>query len=179
MASARVAERYSRSLLDLAIDASTVDQVHKDMTLLQSSLASPDLQNLLLNPTIRGSRKSAILQKIFGKSWTTLTLKFVEVVTRKGREDVLPDMVHTFFEQYNDYKGITQVLVTSAKPLSKESLDQITQKLKDSGTTKPNINIETKVNPDLIGGFILEYNNKQYDASVRGKLNKLKHKLVN
>lgn len=179
MASARVAERYSRSLLDLAIDSALVDQVHGDMTQLKASLASSDLMNLLLNPTVRGSKKNAILQKIFKESWTKLTLKFVEIVTRKGREGVLPDMVDTFFEQYNDYKGITNVVVTSAKPLSGESLDHIKEKVKASGTTKPNINFEIKIDPNLIGGFILEYNNKQYDASVRGKLNKIKHKLVN
>ncbi len=179
MASARVAERYSRSLLDLAIDSSKVDQVYGDMKQFKASLASPDLRNLLMNPTIRGSKKNAILQKVFGKSWEALTLKFLEVVTRKGREDVFPDIVHSFFEQYNEYKGITNVLVTSAKPLSGKSLDRITEKLKASGTTKTNINIETKIDPDLLGGFILEYNNKQYDASVRGKLNNLKSKLVN
>lgn len=179
MASSRVAERYSRSLLELAIDTSKVDQVHNDMTLLKASLASSDLMNLLLNPTISGSKKNTILHKLFADSFSALTLKFVEVVTRKGRENVLPDMVETFFEQYNDYKEITNVLVTSAKPLSEISLDAIKQKLKSSDTTKPNINIQTKVDPNLIGGFILEYNNMQYDASVRGKLNKLKNKLVN
>ncbi|MBY5958232.1 ATP synthase F1 subunit delta [Membranicola marinus] len=179
MASVRVAERYSRSLLDLAIETSKVDQVFDDMTLFKGSLASRDLANLLLNPTVRGEKKNAILQKIFADAWSPLTLKFVEVVTRKGREDVLPDMVDTFFQQYNEYKGITQVVVTSAKPLDAKTLDRIKEKVKASGTTKPNIEIQTKVDPNLIGGFILEYNNKQYDASVRGKLNKLKQKLVN
>ncbi len=177
--SARVAERYSRSLLDLAIGTDKVDRVYNDMKIFRESLASSDLVNLLMNPTIRGSRKSTILQRIFGNSWDPLTLKFIEVVTRKGREDVLPDMANTFFEQYNEYKGITNVIVTSARPLGEEALQSIREKLLDSGTTKANIQIETRVNPDLIGGFILEYNNNQYDASVRGKLNALKNKLVN
>lgn len=179
MASARVAERYSRSLLDLAIESSKVDKVYKDMKQLKASLSSSDLMNLLMNPTIRGSKKNTILQKIFGPSWDVLTLKFVEVVTRKGREDVLPDITQTFFEQYNEYKGITNVVVISAQRLSESSLDRIKEKLIASGTTKNNINLETKVDPSLIGGFVLEYNNNQYDASVRGKLNKLKNKLVN
>ena len=179
MASARVAERYSRSLLDLAKDSSKVDKVYEDMKQLKASLSSSDLMNLLMNPTIRGSKKNTILQKIFGSSWDALTLKFVEVITRKGRENVLPDIAQTFFEQYNEYKGITNVLVTSANPLSEDSLDRIRQKLISSGTTKDKINLETKVDPALIGGFVLEYNNNQYDASVRGKLNKLKNILVN
>lgn len=179
MASIRVAERYSKSLLELAIDSSKVDRVYQDMKHFRDSMASSDLVNLLMNPTIRGGRKNAILQKVFGSSWDPLTLKFVEVVTRKGREDALPEIANSFFEQYNDYKGITNVIVTSAAPLSEESLQNIRKKLIDSGTTKPNINLETRVNPALIGGFILEYNNKQYDASVRGKLHILKNKLVN
>lgn len=179
MASQRVAERYSRSLLELAIETNKVDRIFSDIKNLKASLASSDLFNLLMNPTIRGAKKNAILHKVFSDRWDALTMKFVEVVTRKGREDVLPTMVDTFFEQYNEYKGITNVVVTSAKPLSEQSLQSIKQKLIASGTTKEDINLETQVKPDLIGGFILEYNNKQYDASVRGRLHKLKNKLVN
>jgi len=179
MASGRVAERYSRSLLELAIESSKVEQIYENMKHFHASLSSSDLRNLLMNPTIRGSRKNAILQKIFGSSWDALTLKFIEVVTRKGREDALPEIVKSFFQQYNEYKGITDVVVTSAQPLDEDSLEKIRMKLVESGTTKAHIHMDTRVDPNLIGGFILEYNNNQYDASIRGKLNKLKNKLVN
>ena len=179
MASIRVAERYSRSLLELAIELDKVERVYSDMNHFKDSLNSSDLVNLLMNPTIRGARKNAILQKVFGDSWDPLSLKFVEVLTRKGREVALPEIADSFFEQYNEYKGITHVIVTSSVPLSEESLQSIRKKLIDSGTTKANINLETRVNPALLGGFILEYNNKQYDASVRGKLHILRNKLVN
>ena len=178
MASLRVAERYSRSLLELAIESSKVDRIYENMKHFQASLSSSDLNNLLMNPTIHGSRKNAILQKIFGSSWDVLTLKFIEVVTRKGREDVLPEIAKSFFEQYNEYKGITEVVVISAQPLNEDSLEKIKIKLVESGTTKANIHLVTRVDPTLIGGFILEYNNNQYDASVRGKLNKLRNKLT-
>lgn len=179
MASHRVAERYSRSLLELAIETNKVDRVFSDIKYLKESLASSELLNLILSPIIGKPRKNAILHKVFAEYWDPLTMKFVEVVTRKGRENVLPSMVDTFFEQYNEYKGITNVKVTSAQPMTEESLRSLRQKLIASGTTRKQINLETRVNPDLIGGFILEYNNKQYDASVRGRLHKLKKKLVN
>ncbi|SRR5690606_40701734 len=179
MATKRVAERYSQALLDLAIETNKVDRVYSDIKNLEASLASKDLYNLLITPIIGSSRKNSILQKVFGSSWDPLTMKFVEVVTRKGREEVIPEMVETFVDQYYDYKGITSVLVTSAHPMSNESLQNLKARLLASGTTRKEIDLETAVNPNLIGGFILEYNNKQYDASVRGKLNTLKKKLIN
>lgn len=179
MASQRVAERYSRALLEMAIESSKVDQILADMKNFKVALTSSDLYNLLMNPTIRGEKKNTILRKAFSASWDPLTMKFVEVVTRKGREDVLPTMVDTFFDQYNEYKGITNVVVTSAKPLSEQSLQNIKQKLLASGKTKTEITLETRINPELIGGFVLEFNNNQYDASVRSRLNKLKNTLVN
>lgn len=179
MASQRVAERYSRALLEMAIESDKVDQILADMKNLKVSLTSSDLYNLLMNPTIRGEKKNSILRKVFSTSWDPLTMKFVEVVTRKGREDVLPTMVDTFFDQYNEYKGITNVVVTSAKPLNEQSLQNIKQKLLASGKTKGEITMETRINPDLIGGFVLEFNNNQYDASVRSRLNILKNNLVN
>ena len=64
--------------------------------------------------------------------------------------------------------------LTTATALSEDGLNAIKKQLQGSSKTKSNIEIETAVNPDLIGGFVVEFDDKLYDASVLHKLNKLK-----
>ena len=71
-------------------------------------------------------------------------------------------------------QGITTVKVTTAAPLSKEALEDLRTKLIASVTTAKNVEIETIVNPDLIGGYVIEFGDKLYDASVAHKLESLK-----
>jgi|SRR5690625_399767 len=179
MASIRVAERYSKSLLDLAVETGNVDQVYEDMLQFKGALKSRDLVNLLKSPIIQRSKKLEIVQKLFDDKMQPLTLKFFEVVIRKDREEVLPDIAKVFFEQYYEYKGITVVKVTSAKKLDGSTLKNIEKKLLESGTTRSQVEFQTILDPDLLGGFVLEYDNKKYDVSVRNQLINLRKRLVN
>src|SRR5699024_9087140 len=114
MASIRVAERYSKSLLDLAVETGKIDQVYGDMQNFKEALNSRDLVNLLRSPIIRRTKKLEIIEKLFKEEWQPLTMKFFEVVIRKDREEVLPDIADAFFEHYYEHKGITVVKVISA-----------------------------------------------------------------
>src|SRR5690625_5867334 len=96
-----------------------------------------------------------------------LTLKFFEVVIRKDREEVLPDIAKVFFEQYYEYKGITVVKVTSAKKLDGSTLKNIEKKLLESGTTRSKVEFKKIMDIDLLWGFVLVYNNYKYEVSVR------------
>ncbi|WP_236974368.1 ATP synthase F1 subunit delta [Membranihabitans maritimus] len=178
MSSVRVAERYAKSLLDLAVSSGKIDEVNSDIKLFNKSLESKDLMNLLKSPIIKESVKVGVLNKIFSEKMQPLTMKFIQVVTRKGREDVLPEIASAFFSLYNDFKGITKVILTSAIPLDKTTVQGIEEKLINSGKTKKNIVMDTREDPSLIGGFILEFDNMQYDASVKGKFQRLRQKLT-
>lgn len=179
MASIRVAERYSKSLLDLAVETGNVDQVYDDMLHFKDALQSRDLVNLLKSPIIQRNKKLNIVQKLFDEKMQQLTMKFFEVVIRKDREEVLPDIADAFFDQYYEHKGITLVKVTSAKELDDATLKNIEKKLLESGTTRRQVELETILDPDLLGGFVLEYDNKKYDVSVRNQLINLRKRLVN
>lgn len=166
-------------MLDLAKENGVVEEVRHDMLQFEEALSSAEFRNLLKSPIIKGDVKDRIVRRIFTGSWQPITLKFFEVVIRKDREDILDQMAETFFDQYNEYKGITVVKVISAQPLQPEVLKNIENKLLKSGKTRPNIVMNTETDPSLIGGFILEYNNNRYDASVKRKLSSLKKNLIN
>ena len=93
---------------------------------------------------------------------------------RKGREGYLPDIAKEFLVQYNALKKISTVKLTTAAPVTEASLAAIKTQLQGSNKTASNIEIETAVNPELIGGFVIEFDDKLYDASVAHKLAQLK-----
>lgn len=174
MSVTRIASRYAKSLIDLAVEKNKLERVTEDVTSFKEVTKVRDFYLLLKSPIIKGDKKWAIIQKLFGGKYDELTMAFLKILIQKGREMYLPEIAHEYSEQYKVIKKITIVTVTSAKPLSKEVLDAIRQKLLKSSSTSDNIEIITKVDPTLIGGFILEYDDKLFDNSVVHKLDLLK-----
>ena len=100
------------------------------------------------------------------------------IIITKGREGYIPEIAKEFVTQYNDLKKISSAVLTSAVPLSADALASLKAKLLASNITNETVQIETKVNPDILGGFIIEVGDKLYDASVAHKLETLKKKFV-
>ncbi|MBK9335662.1 MAG: F0F1 ATP synthase subunit delta [Lewinellaceae bacterium] len=90
----------------------------------------------------------------------------------------VPEIAAEFVDQYKKIKKITSVRVISATPLSDSVLENLRAKLLGSGQTTVNLEIETIIDPKLIGGFVLEFDNKRYDASVANKLAELKSEFL-
>ena len=98
----------------------------------------------------------------------------INILIRKGREEHLPEIAAEFLIQYKHIKHVSTVKLTTAKPLSKEALKAIHDRLVNSIRTDDVVEIETKVDPKLIGGFIIEFDGNVYDTSVSHKLDQLK-----
>jgi F-type H+-transporting ATPase subunit delta len=133
-----------------------------------------DFALLLKSPIVKPGKKEQIFEKLFAGKYDPLTMAFLRILLKKGREALLVDIAKEFIEQYKVIKHISTVKVTSAVKLSQQALDTIRQKLISSGATEQNVEITTQVNPELIGGVVIEFGDKLYDASVLHKLNLLK-----
>ncbi len=174
MSEFRAASRYVRSLLGLAEEQGALDAVHEDMQLISKTCDdSFELVSLLRSPIVKHDKKKIILDKIFTGKVHKLTLAIIEIVTRKNREALLPTIAHEFHNAYNDFKGIQKATITSTIVLDKELRDEIGEIVKKLGDKKI-IELEEKVDKDLIGGFILNVGDKQIDASISSKLKALK-----
>src|SRR4051812_40134791 len=114
MQNPRLANRYAKSILDLAIETGQVDAVHKDMQFLQSICANRELSNLLKSPVINPDKKQAILDEVTGGKITELTASFNRLLIRKGREAVLAQITEAFITQYREYRKIRVVKLTTA-----------------------------------------------------------------
>jgi len=174
MQNPRLATVYAKSLADLAEDKGQFDQVYQDMEYLKAlCAASRDLVLLLKSPVVYADKKQSILTAITKGNITDLTVAFNTLLIKKGREGYLPEIAVAFINLYNERNAIHQVKVTTAEPLSESLRKSIEEKLKkDAGFE--HIKMDTEVNADIIGGFILEYNNNLIDASILRDLQDVK-----
>jgi len=176
MAGERAAVRYAKSLIDIGIDKNVLEDLNKDMSSLKEALSNRDLYLLVKSPIINGDKKLAIFKQIFGDSASEVTMTFYQLVMKKGREVILPEVATAFIDQYKKLKHITAVKLTTATPLNEATLKEIKDALLGSSHTDEKVQIETVVDPDIIGGFVVEMGDKLYDASVAYKLDQIKRK---
>ncbi|MEO6670588.1 MAG: ATP synthase F1 subunit delta [Ferruginibacter sp.] len=170
----RLAGRYGKSLLDLAIEQNQLDAVYADMKFLHSVFKSnPDFTAIFLSPVINADKKEKIIESITNGRISNLTESFIKLLVRKTRENVLPQITNAFIEQYNRLKDIHQVKLTTAIPMSADLQETILGKIR-ANTKVQNIELETVVEEELIGGFKLELGNILIDATVLRDLNDVK-----
>ena len=174
MAGERVAVRYAKSLIDLGQDQGVLDDFHNDMLSLKEALTNRDLHMLVKSPIIKANKKIAVFKKLFGDSYNKVTMAFFEIIMKKSRENILPEITTAFLNQYKILKHVTAVKLTTASPLGEGALEEIKNALLSSSETDEKVEIETAVDPDLIGGFVVEMGDKLYDASVAYKLDQIK-----
>ncbi len=174
MSVTRIATRYAKSLLELAIEQSKLEPVFGDIQTLKSAIQHRELYLLMKSPIVHADKKMAVLNALFQDKIDPLTLAYLKLLVTKGREMYVPEIAEAFIAQYKVLKKITTVRVTSAAPLSETVLNDLRKRMLASGATTENLDIQVHVNPKLIGGFVLEFDNKRYDASVANKLAELK-----
>ena len=174
MADSKVARRYAKSLLGLASERNITDKVFADMQLISSAChANRDLALLMKNPIVSTDKKDAVIKGVFGNKVDALTMSFMDLMTRKGRESYLMGIAQEYINIYKDSIGVKVAHVTTATPLDAATREQVLAII--SKTKGINIELVETVNKDLIGGFILRMGDEQYDASVTKKLRQWKN----
>lgn len=174
MSTYRIASRYAKSLLDLAIEQGKLDIVLKDVESFVKATENRDFALLLKSPLVKSDKKEKVLDAIFQGKIDPLTNSFLHIIIRKGRESELADIAQEFINQYRAIKGISIVKIVSAEPIAEETLSSIRQKLLDSKMTRGNIEFITTVDKNLIGGFVISFEDKLYDASISHQLDLLR-----
>ena len=174
MSSIRVASRYAKSLLELAVEKGVLSEVYHDMELLSSlNNSNPELAQMLYSPIINSERKLSVLEKMFSNSASKVTLSFFELLADKNRMQILMSVVQEFHKQYNLHQGIQLAEVTTTFKIGDSLKQEFTNMAKKiSGLQK--VELIEKINPQIIGGFILQVNDWQLDESLSSKLNALR-----
>lgn len=172
----RAASRYVKSLLGLAIEKNALDNVHNDMLMFARVVEQNySLALMLKSPVIAHHKKREILSKLFQSRVHPLTLGFFDIITKKNREPLLPAIAREFHNAYNEYKGIRRAVVTSAAPLDAATRAEFSDVVKKLSHMSQ-VELVEKVDPEMIGGFVLNVGDRQIDASIKNKLKSLKLK---
>jgi F-type H+-transporting ATPase subunit delta len=164
--------------MELSIEQNILEDVLQDVKTFVGSLESRDLYLMLKSPIIKQGKKAEIFKLIFDKKLGVLTMAFFSIVLKKGREEFLPEIAEEFLKEYKEHKGITTVNLTTASELNDKTLAQIKNKLLGSDITLEKIELIHKIDENLLGGFVVEVEDKLYDASAARKIEEFKKSLL-
>lgn len=179
MLNPRLAGRYAKSLIDLSIEKDQLEAVYKDILYMNDLMRlSSEFVTILKSPVIASDKKQKVVEALTAGKIGIITSSFYSLLIKKGRESFLPDIVYAFIEQYKEYKGIHTVTLTTAMPVSDGVKNYIIKKIKEAGNMKE-VELESLVQENIIGGFILEADGRRVDASVAYDLANIKKQFSN
>ena len=173
----RAAIRYAKAIFEIAIEENAIENVFNDMNIIDSlSNDSSDFRNLLTNSQIKyQDKKNAILSLI--ESYSGLTVKLIDLLINNKRVYIVNDIAKSFIQLYNRHNDIKEAVVITATPINKDLEEKILSKINVADIKS--INLKNIVDSSILGGFIIRFDGKEYNASVKQNLNNLKTELTN
>jgi F-type H+-transporting ATPase subunit delta len=171
---ASMAGRYAAALFELAKDQQQLEQVERDLASLQTMLAgSADLRRLVLSPVIPAEDQAKALGAVLQKAGISgLTANFVKLIAKNRRLFAAGDMMKAFRALVARERGEVSADVASAHALTPEQIQLLSDTLRTS--IGKNVRIDTRVDPNLLGGLVVKVGSRMIDSSLRTKLNNLK-----
>lgn len=164
-----ISVRYARALLKSAGELKLEKTVYTEMqAIAENYIHIPELRFTIDNPMLAKNRKKELLVTAAGGKPSKLTERFIQLVLDEGRENLLQFMANSYVTLYRQQKNIIRGRLITATTVSPDT-ERKMRKMVES-RTKGNVEFAAEVNPDIVGGFILEYDTYRMDASVRRKL---------
>ena len=172
-----ISVRYAKALFSLAQEKGVLEAVNADMeNLLYLSNLLPEYKQILDSPVIKPSDKQKFLTALLGSQMNELTASFFSLLLTNSREAYLPMMARNFLMRYKQNSGITSAVLTSVVPLDKKVVEQFRTLIAEKYDS--NIDLSCVLEPSLLGGFLLQVEDQQIDASVSTRLKMLRQEFV-
>jgi len=172
MKNQRIAVRYAKALFMLSKEFNMTDKVKADMALIEEVIKnSPDFKAFLASPIIREEKKLKVIEEIFAQKINEITHKFINLIVGKRRFMYIDAIAVEYLNFFRAFKGIKKAQIQSVVPLNDENKQSILEILK--AFTHTEIELIEELRKELIGGFVLKIDDKQYDASIKSKITKL------
>jgi len=170
-----LAKRYAKAVFDLALETKSLDSIAKDMRLVDTVLSENRiLRKLMTNAVIDASKKNKVITALFATHLHELSLRFLNLIIRKGREQYIQGICQAFDNIFMEYRNIMRAEFTSSMPADDEIRKTVVAKLQ--AMTNKEIELKEVVDKEIIGGFILRMGDYQYDASIVNQVRKLRKK---
>ncbi len=169
----RAAIRYARAILQKANENNTEAVVFGDMQSVYNTIeGSRELQSVLQSPVIKANDKKEALLKIFSGQ-SEITHSLINLLVENKRTSLLGKVAKSFVDLYNEQEGVKVATVTTAVPLSDELERKVMDKVK-ALTGSEKVTLQSEIDPEIIGGFILRMGDIQYNASIANQFGNLK-----
>ncbi|MFM2101909.1 MAG: hypothetical protein RIR05_895 [Bacteroidota bacterium] len=172
-----VAERYAKALLQLGLERNALKALDADVSILQDTFtASRDLQLFIQSPVISSQKKQNVFTALFKEQLSALGLQFVLLVTRQRRESFLPQIIQAFSSLHLKHQGIERVEVLTAAALddaARLNLQKVIHATWGNATL-----MKERIQPDIIGGFIIRQGDRQWDHSIARELKSIRKQLM-
>jgi F-type H+-transporting ATPase subunit delta len=173
------ATRYAKALLDVAV-AERLDTaaIERDLASIADAMRQhEELRRAFTSPGIPQQVRANVLDAFVAQAGITGPLaKLLRMLAERGRLDLVPDMLDVYRERLLAHQNIVRATVTSAAPLSAENVQRLQAGL--SGLTGKRVQLETSVDPSIIGGVVTRIGSTVYDGSIRTQLQKMRQRLV-
>ncbi len=168
----RITSRYSRALLDVAVEKGLSEVLSHDMMLLEEVLtSSPDLCKLLRNQIIKNFRKKKIMSAIFEAKVNSLSMTFINLIIDKSHEGILLPIVLEFNECYKEYMGIKTANIETSLALTDTLRHNIKEQLAEF--TGKKIDLVERLDAKVIGGYRIRIGDFRYDCTLEEKFKQL------
>lgn len=173
MKDSKLGYRYAKALYQLAVEADKIEEVKTDLQLLlELDKTDAEFHNFICSPVISLKQKKNFFEISFASKFNKITYEFLLLIVSKSRELYLNNIGEQFLNLYYENKKIKKVLIETVVKLNDDTKTKIINKIK--AHTGYDVLLEEKINPDLIGGLKITYDDKQYDASIAKNLKELK-----
>ncbi len=170
-----MAGRYATALFELALEANAIDAVKRDLDALDGLISSnPDLDRLVRSPVFGADEQTRAIGAVLAKAGIGgVAANFIKVVASNRRLFALRDMIRGFGGLVAKHKGEVTAQVTVAEKLNDAHLASVKDALKS--VTGKDVQVDVTVDPTIIGGLVVKLGSRMIDASLRTKLNSIKH----
>ena len=177
MDNGKISVRYARALFQIAQEQGCEDAIYNGLSHFAHnySLAIAQFNEVLADPIVAPKEKVKLIEMAVGNPMHDTLKQFIAFVAEQKREDKMFLIALKYMEMYRTKHGILNTRVTTATELTESSYEKIKAFIKE--TFDADAEIDARIDPHLIGGFILDIENTRMDASVAGQLNALKNKL--
>jgi F-type H+-transporting ATPase subunit delta len=173
LVSAEVLEPYAEALMSIAQSTDLIDRFGEDVSSLLNLLEnSEDLQLFLGSPVVKEEDKKAVLRRISGDQLHPYIMNFLMLLVDRRRIRFLQGILKQFQTQLRELKQTVVAEVISAVELTDAQRQSVSEKVK-AMTSANQVELDTKIDPDLIGGVIIKVGSQVIDASLRGQLRRI------
>jgi F-type H+-transporting ATPase subunit delta len=172
MINSRASVRYAKALFEAAVESNNIEAVAKDMAqIAQTVESSNELKQLLQNTTVSSTVIKTYLDKIFSDN-SSLVKSLIDVLATNKRLSLIAQIANEYDRKCQALNDTKKVTVISAVALNESSQKAIITNLEKQGLK--NISLENTVDPSILGGFVLKFDDNQFDASIKNKLTRIK-----